>query len=263
MLTVSVPLLLMPPPCRGAIAGEGAVAHGQRAAVGDAAAVVAALLPEKVLLLTVSVPSLSDAAAVWKRYCRRRCCCSRSPCRRALSECRRQPCDDAARSALLPEKVLLLTVSVPLCCRCRRRVRGAIAGEGAVAHGQRADAVVDAAAVTLLALLPEKVLLLTVSVPFLRMPPPWSSLPSATVSSFRLSVTPEFTVNTRTAWLPLMVTVCPLPSMVVSAAIAIVGCQGDRAAATEGHRAAAGQCGQQVRFVADADDATGLRRCGR
>ena len=28
-------------------------------------------------------------------------------------------------------------------------------------------------------------------------------------------------MNTRTAWLPLMVTVCPLPSMVVSAAIVI------------------------------------------
>ena len=45
-------------PYAGAIAGEGAVAHGQRAAVVDAAAAALALLSEKVLLLTVSVPPL-------------------------------------------------------------------------------------------------------------------------------------------------------------------------------------------------------------
>ena len=66
-----------------------------------------ALLPEKVLLLTVSVPlAVVDAAAVLERYCRRRCCCSRSACRSC--RCRRR------QVALLPEKVLLLTVSVPL-----------------------------------------------------------------------------------------------------------------------------------------------------
>ena len=52
----------------------------------------------------------------------------------------------------------------------------AIAGEGAVGDRQRAaEVVVDAAAAaaSLLALLPEKVLLVTVSVPLsLKMPPP-------------------------------------------------------------------------------------------
>ena len=76
--------------------------------VADAAAPVAgALLPEKVLLLTVSVPWVVDAAAVRsRRYCRRRCCCSRSPCR--CCRCRRR-----CWLALLPEKVLLLTVTMP------------------------------------------------------------------------------------------------------------------------------------------------------
>ena len=44
--------------------------------------------------------------------------------------------------ALLPEKVLLLTVSVPLVGDAAAVARianaGAVAGEGAVAHGQRA-----------------------------------------------------------------------------------------------------------------------------
>ena len=112
---------------------------------------------------------------------------------------------------------------------------------------------------------PEKVLLLTDTVPpLLTMPQTIvkTIIPFATVNSFRLNATPEFTVNTRTALLPLMVTVCPLPSMVVSVAIVIVA-DSDRAAATEGHRAAAGQCRQQVRFVADADNAARMRGCGR
>ena len=66
-------------------------------------------------------------------------------------------------------------------------------------------------------------LLLTFTVPKFgcrrRQPP---EFPLATVSLFRLSVPPEFTLNTRTALLPLIVTVCPLPSMVVSALIAMV-----------------------------------------
>ena len=70
--------------------------------------------------------------------------------------------------------------------------RSAIVGEGAVAHGQRA-AVEDAAA-TVVALLPENVLLLTVSVPKLPMPPPFSTsggTPIAIVNWFRLNVTPR------------------------------------------------------------------------
>ena len=68
-------------------------------------------------------------------------------------------------SALLPEKVLLLTVTVaPVPLQMPPPSYGAIAGEGAVAHGQRAAVVVDAAAAGV-ALLPEKVLLLTVTVP--------------------------------------------------------------------------------------------------
>ncbi len=39
--------------------------------------------------------------------------------------------------------------------------------------------------------------------------------------------------------------------------------QRDRPAAREGHHAAAGQRGQQVRFVAHADDAARVRRCCR
>ena len=108
----------MPPPWPRAIAGEGAVGDGQRpdrcdAAAGADADDAAALLPEKVLLVTVSVPraGVEDAAAGASRH--------------------RLPI------ALLPEKVLLVTVSVPV--------------------------VVDAAAAAF-ALLPEKVLLVTVSV---------------------------------------------------------------------------------------------------
>ena len=118
----------------GAIAGEGAVAHGQRAAVVDAAARRYALLPEKVLLLTVSAPLQLTMPPPYRRYCRRRCCCSRSACRHR-------------------------------CCRCRRRRIGAIAGEGAVAHGQLCRQSLSMPPPRMSALLPEKVLLLTVSVP--------------------------------------------------------------------------------------------------
>ena len=48
-------LLQMPPQPPGAIAGEGAVAHGQRAMLLMPPPPESALLPEKVLLLTVSV----------------------------------------------------------------------------------------------------------------------------------------------------------------------------------------------------------------
>ena len=113
LVTVSVPPLLMPPPLGRAIAGEGAVGHRQRAAVGDAAAVAGAIAGEG----AVGAPSA----------------------------CRSLQMPPPIVPALLPEKVLLVTVSVP-CCRCRRRrSAGAVAGEGAVGHRQRA-AVVDAAA---------------------------------------------------------------------------------------------------------------------
>ena len=57
--------LKMPAAAAGTIAGEGAVAHVHRTAVVRCAAAVVALLPEKVLLLTVSMPSaVVDAAAV-------------------------------------------------------------------------------------------------------------------------------------------------------------------------------------------------------
>ena len=67
--------------------------------------------------------------------------------------------------ALLPEKVLLLTVSVPTAVVDAAAAVGAIAGEGAVAHGQRAAVCRCRRRTVKLALLPEKVLLLTVSVP--------------------------------------------------------------------------------------------------
>ena len=53
------------------------------------------------------------------------------------------------------------------------------------------------------------------------MPAPASALPSAMVSLFRLSFIPELTANTPPLLLPLMITGCPLPSIVVSAVIAI------------------------------------------
>ena len=90
----------------GAIAGEGAVVHGDRPVFAVDAAAVVALLPMKVLLLTVTVPlwlwmpppklaALLPARTVVKSqravvarcrrpvplswpYCWRRCCCSRS-----------------------------------------------------------------------------------------------------------------------------------------------------------------------------------------
>ena len=48
-----------------------------------------ALLPEKVLLLTVSVLRLKMPPPSRRRYCRRRCCCSRSSCR-SRCRCRRR-----------------------------------------------------------------------------------------------------------------------------------------------------------------------------
>ena len=77
-LIVSVPSLSMPPPMphsRG-VAGEGAVADRQRPVLltDAAAAVQTSELPERVLPLIVSVPVVVDAAAAWRRSCRRGCC---------------------------------------------------------------------------------------------------------------------------------------------------------------------------------------------
>ena len=57
LLSVAVPMIVDAAAAgRRAIAGEGAVGDRQRAVVLDAAAGSPALLPEKVLLVTVSVP---------------------------------------------------------------------------------------------------------------------------------------------------------------------------------------------------------------
>ena len=119
-----------------------------------------ALLLEKVLLFTVSVPLL------------------------------KMPPPLPLPVVLLPEKVLLETVITPL-------LRFTMPPP-------------------LLALLPEKVLLITVSVPKLVTPAPLApvSFPLAMVRLRRVRLAPAFTHITRTALLPLMVTFCLLPSIV-------------------------------------------------
>ena len=64
------------------------------------------------------------------------------------------------------------------------------------------------------ALLPEKTQFVTFSVPSLLMPPPVGALPFVTARFCRLSAALKFTLNTRAALPPLMVTSCPAPSMV-------------------------------------------------
>ena len=57
------------------VAREGAVGDRQRAEVADAAAYASCtVLPAKVLLVTVSVPSLEMPPPLLPRYCPRRCC---------------------------------------------------------------------------------------------------------------------------------------------------------------------------------------------
>src|ERR687897_979688 len=92
--------------------------------------------------------------------------------------------------ALLPERVELLTVSVP-------------------------DAAFHMPPPPMLALLPERVELFTVSVPLLNMPAPALkfNLPLATVMLVRVSFAPLSTSNTRTALLPLTVILALPPSM--------------------------------------------------
>ena len=100
----------------GAVGDDSVAEHGRSVAVADAAAAEVALLPEKVLLVTVSVPPVLTMPP-------------------------------PALLALLPEKVLLVTVSVPPSLKMPPPPPPA--------------------------LLPEKVLLVTVSVPpLLKMPPP-------------------------------------------------------------------------------------------
>src|SRR2546425_5618172 len=73
-----------------------------------------------------------------------------------------------------------------------------------------------------LALLPEKVLLVTLAVPLLKMAPPFvEAEPLAMVRFWTVNLTPEFTKNTPTALPPLMVITLP-PSMVVSALMVFV-----------------------------------------
>ena len=84
----------MPPPMPPVgVAGEGAVRHRHRARfVVDAAAAVVALLPERVLFVTVSVPTMLSMPPprCQTRYCRRGCCSSPSACRRKRCRCRRR-----------------------------------------------------------------------------------------------------------------------------------------------------------------------------
>ena len=103
------------------IAGEGGVAHRKRARVEPSLYMPpptrVALLPERVELLTVTVPGkVVYAAAVEEvgRYCRRGWSCA----------------------PLVRHQ----------CCLCRRRIVGAIAGEDGVAHRSRATIVGYAAA---------------------------------------------------------------------------------------------------------------------
>ena len=97
----------MPPPILGrGVAGEGAAADRQRPAVVDAAAVAVAELPERVLSLTVSVPSLTMPPPP----------SARGVAGEGAAADRQRPfVVDAAAvgSAELPERVLPLTVSVP------------------------------------------------------------------------------------------------------------------------------------------------------
>ncbi len=121
-------------------------------------------LPERVLLVTVSVLSaVVDAAAVavgrvagegavrsrlpcrWPSCgcrrrcrscpscCRRACCWSRSACCRTCCRCRRR-----CRRPMLPERVLLVTVSCAAqsVVDAAAVVAGRVAGEGAVGHGR-------------------------------------------------------------------------------------------------------------------------------
>ena len=147
---------------------------------------VPAVLPEKVLLLTVSVPSVQMPPPLLLALLPEKVLLFTVSCAALVMRCRRR------WSALLPEKVLLLTFNVPLSLSMPPpRASGAIVGEGAVAHGHRALVVVadaaaadvgaiagegavahyqraiveDAAAADFTALLPEKVLLFTVTVP--------------------------------------------------------------------------------------------------
>ena len=139
-------LLKMPPPLGGAVAGEGAVGDRERAAVR--------------LGFSLKMPPPS------RRCCRRRCCWSPSACRRC--RCRRRCCEGAvAGEGAVGDRQRAVVVDAAA-------AMGAVAGEGAVGYLQRAF-VVDAAAEPPEALLPEKVLLVTVSVPLLEMPPPPSS----------------------------------------------------------------------------------------
>src|SRR5439155_15821960 len=71
------------------------------------------------------------------------------------------------------------------------------------------------------ALLPEKVLLVTFSVPPLKMAPPRPEDPLATARLSTVKVTHEFTKNTLTVLPPLMVITLP-PSIVVSALMVLV-----------------------------------------
>src|SRR6266478_4958854 len=101
--------------------------------------------------------------------------------------------------APLPEKVLLVTVSVPPLFW-----------------------MAPPPAPLALALLPEKVLLVTLAVPLLKMAPPFvEAEPLAMVRFWTVNLTPEFTKNTPTALPPLMVITLP-PSMVVSALMVFV-----------------------------------------
>ena len=71
-------------------------------------------------------------------------------------------------SAVLPERVLLVKVTVPRRCRhgdAAAALSAVVAGEGAVGHGQPCRRVVADAAAAMPAELPERVLLVTVSVP--------------------------------------------------------------------------------------------------
>ena len=95
-------------------------------------------------------------------YCRRGCCWSRSLCCRSPCRCRGGIPGEGAVGHGQRAVALVDAAAVDA---------GRIAGEGAVGHGQRAVGVVDAAAVQP-AVLPERVLLVTVSVPVLSMPPP-------------------------------------------------------------------------------------------
>src|ERR1700733_3770832 len=102
-------------------------------------------------------------------------------------------------SAALPEKVLLVTVAVPVLKRAPPTPPWELAR------------------------LPENVQLVTVSVPALLTPAREAEVPLAIVRFVRARVTPAETLKTPFARFPLKVTLCPVPTTFVDAVILICG----------------------------------------